>query len=323
MHIILVSDRLATAKSITLDWRHLASLTSVFILLVLLTSSLFSYVTVRHAVEWELPFVQEALGRQNAAALQHSNAFMRENLNTMAMRVGQLQAQLVRLDLLGERLAVLSGMKPQDAKGSDTLSAPDHDRRGGPLVQPTPLSGNELQQAIDDLTRQVDTRDDVLSLIESRLLDRRTRNAMLPTSLPVVAPWNSNFGWRIDPFTGDKAMHEGVDFTADTGTPVSAAAGGLVISAQRHAEYGNLVEIDHGNELTTRYAHLSKILVKPGALVRRGQPIGEVGSTGRSTGAHLHFEVRQRGAAQNPQRFLQAAAANPSPSPSLAQATPR
>jgi murein DD-endopeptidase MepM/ murein hydrolase activator NlpD len=104
-------------------------------------------------------------------------------------------------------------------------------------------------------------------------------------------------------------MHEGVDFPGSVGTPIKAAATGIVISAERHPEYGNMIEIDHGNDMTTRYAHASKLLVKAGDMVKRGQLIAEVGSTGRSTGPHLHFEVRYRGAAQNPNRFLQAAQA--------------
>ena len=105
-------------------------------------------------------------------------------------------------------------------------------------------------------------------------------------------------------------MHEGVDFPAEVGTPIVSAAAGRVIYAERHPEYGYLIEIDHGNDLTTRYAHASKLLVKEGDVVRRGQLIAEVGSTGRSTGPHLHFETRFRGVAQNPNRFLQQAQAN-------------
>ena len=138
------------------------------------------------------------------------------------------------------------------------------------------------------------------------MIDERVRKNQLPTALPVEAHWNaSGYGWRIDPITGAQAMHEGIDFIADSGTPIVAAAAGIVIAAERHPAYGNLVEIDHGNDLVTRYAHASRILVKEGALVKRGQKIAEVGSTGRSTGPHLHFEVRFKGAPQNPGRFLQ------------------
>ena len=111
-------------------------------------------------------------------------------------------------------------------------------------------------------------------------------------------------------------MHEGVDFVATPGTGIRAAAAGVVISAERHPQYGNMVEIDHGKDLTTRYAHASKLLVKPGQLVKRGQKIAEVGTTGRSTGPHLHFEVRIRGLAQNPDRFLRMAQATQRPAAS-------
>jgi murein DD-endopeptidase MepM/ murein hydrolase activator NlpD len=116
----------------------------------------------------------------------------------------------------------------------------------------------------------------------------------------------SRFGFRIDPFTGEKAMHTGLDFPAEVGTPILAAAGGVVIVQEYHAAYGNMVEIDHGNGLITRYAHASATFVKKGDIVKRGQKIASVGSTGRSTGPHLHFEVWVSGVPQDPQRFLAA-----------------
>jgi murein DD-endopeptidase MepM/ murein hydrolase activator NlpD len=121
----------------------------------------------------------------------------------------------------------------------------------------------------------------------------------------------SGFGVRPDPITGRSALHAGLDFPADAGTPVVAAAGGVVLAVEWHAQYGQQLEIDHGKGLLTRYAHLSKLHVRAGDLVRRGQRVAEVGSTGRSTGPHLHFEVLLEGAPQDPARFLAAAAAGP------------
>jgi murein DD-endopeptidase MepM/ murein hydrolase activator NlpD len=146
--------------------------------------------------------------------------------------------------------------------------------------------------------------------LDDRVADagRSHRKSLLPTSLPVEAQWNaSTYGWRVDPFTGERAMHEGVDFVAPTGTKMSPPPPPESSSARAPSPIRQLVEIDHGKDLTTRYAHASKILVKPGQLVKRGQTIAEVGSTGRSTGPHLHFEVRIRGLAQNPDRFLRLA----------------
>ena len=310
MHIILVSDRLATARSITLTWRHVLMFMGAMFASVLVLSSLFSYVTVRHAAEIRLPFLQDLLRSVNAEESQRSKDFVRENLNAMAVKLGEMQAQLLRLDTIGERLAGIAGVRPQELKAFETKA----DGRGGPLVQPTAMTSTDLQRAVDALATQLEAKSDAISMIESQMLEDRIRKSLLPTSLPVDAQWNaSTYGWRVDPFTGERAMHEGADFVALPGTSINAAAAGVVISAERHPQYGNLVEIDHGKDLTTRYAHASKILVKPGQLVKRGQKIAEVGSTGRSTGPHLHFEVRIRGLAQNPDRFLRMAQASQRP----------
>jgi murein DD-endopeptidase MepM/ murein hydrolase activator NlpD len=132
---------------------------------------------------------------------------------------------------------------------------------------------------------------------------------MLPTIQPVNVTYNaSGFGLRIDPFTGRSTFHDGIDFPAPVGTPIIAAAGGVVIAAEYHHEYGNMLEIDHGNGIVTRYAHASRLLAKVGDIVRRGQQVAAIGTTGRSTGAHLHFEVLVKGVPQNPQKFLSAGA---------------
>jgi len=300
VHIILVSDRLATARTMTVTVRHLALAVMGLALAVLVLSSLFSYVTVRHAAEVRLPFLQSLLSSMRQQENQKTEEFLRENLNAMAVRLGQMQAQLMRLDALGERLEQASGVKMPEARPIDQSS------QGGPLLGPSrPLTAEELQTQLDQLSHRLETKGDYFGLIESELMDERVKKNQLPSSLPINAQWNaSSFGWRIDPITGEQAMHEGVDFAAEPGTPIFAAAAGIVVAAEFHSEYGNMVEIDHGNDLITRYAHASKLLVQPGALVKRGQKIAEVGNTGRSTGPHLHFEVRYKGVAQNPNRFL-------------------
>lgn len=304
MHIILVSDRLATAKTIVFTWRHFALAAVALLTLIVALSSLFSYFTVRHAAEVRLPLLRELIQATTAEDARANREHVRENLQAMAVRLGQMQAQLMRLDSMGERLAGLAGVKPQDLG----VTVATKDGRGGPLVQPTPLSADELRQAVDALSHQLEVKTDTLSLLESQLLDERIRKNQLPTSLPLESGWNaSTFGWRMDPFTGESAMHEGVDFPAETGTRIRAAAAGVVANVEKHPTYGNVLDVDHGNDLVTRYAHCSKILVQPGAVVKRGQVLAEVGNTGRSTGPHLHFEVRIKGAAHNPNRFLQTA----------------
>ncbi|MEK7438370.1 MAG: M23 family metallopeptidase [Pseudomonadota bacterium] len=307
MHIILVSNRLATAKSVSLGTRHLIlGLALLTAAVVALSSSLF-YLVFSHAIEIKLPLVQQLLLSTQEQQARNAKEFMRENVNAMAVRVGQMQAQLVRLDALGERLSALAGIKPQEFRMNAQPG------RGGALTSSIPaqnLSMNDLDGQLVALSRHMENRYDTLGILENRLFDARIKKKLLPTVKPVDVSWNaSSFGWRIDPITGQNTMHEGIDFLVDTGTPVHAAAGGLVVVAQFHPQYGYMIDVDHGNDFTTRYAHNSKLLVKAGDLVQRGAVIAESGSTGRSTGPHVHFEVRYKGVAQNPNRFLKVSAA--------------
>lgn len=303
MHIILVSDRMATARSITLTRRHLILAVTGLAALVLALSSMFSYLTVRHAAEIRLPFLQELVRSISLEEAIKTRELVRENLANMAIRLGELQGKLMQLDTVGERLAGLAGVgKPKESKASPAKLPAG---TGGPLVRPDNLTPMDMQRALDDLSRQLEVHSDTLAAFESRVLEERVRMNLLPTAPPVASDTRvSNFGLRVDPFTGQSAMHEGIDFIAETGTPILAAAAGIVVNVERHSQYGNMVEIDHGDELQTRYAHASEVFVQPGELVRRGQKIAAVGTTGRSTGPHLHFEVRIRGVAQNPSRFL-------------------
>jgi murein DD-endopeptidase MepM/ murein hydrolase activator NlpD len=304
MHIILVSSRLAGAKSLTLTNRHLfAGALFMAFLVFSLTLGLF-WVTVRHAEELKFPLLDSLVRSAQEAQRRKTEEFLRENLNAMAVKLGEMQAQLMRLDALGERLSALAGLKPGEFRFAELPG------RGGAVsnVPPKDLSMAEFNRQLDQLSRQMENRTDSLGILESQLFDAKVKKKLMPTIPPVDGSWSaSSFGWRIDPFNGMLAMHEGVDFVVDAGTPVFAAAGGVVRFSGLHPQYGYMVEIDHGNDFTTRYAHNSRLLVKEGEVVQRGSKIAESGSTGRATGPHVHFEVRYRGVAQNPARFLQAA----------------
>jgi len=292
MDIILVSNRFAKAHSITLKGRHI------------LLAGLLLFVAAGFAAQYAI-----ALWQPDAAALtqgrKEQQAYVRNGLDALAVRVGQMQAQLLRLDTLGARLAKMSGMKPQE------FNFDQPPPQGGPY-----LPGGQREISLDNLDRQLSSlsellndRNDKLLALETMLLQNSLDARKFPSARPVPdGDYSSNFGWRIDPFTGQNAMHEGVDFMAPEGTPIFASAGGIVVYAGPHPQYGNMVEIDHGKDIVTRYGHASRLLVKAGQVVRRGQKIAEVGSTGRSTGNHLHFEVRYQGIAQNPRRFLENAA---------------
>jgi murein DD-endopeptidase MepM/ murein hydrolase activator NlpD len=306
MHIILVSDRLAKARSIQLSIRHLAVGTAAAVAAFLMLSTLVSYLGVRHASELKLPLLQSLVRATQVEDAKRTETYLRENLNAMAVKLGEMQAQLVRLDALGERLSTAAGIRPGDFRFGEIPG------RGGALptaLPPQDLSLGDLGRQLDFMAQQMELRSDLLGVLDSRLLDARVKRTLTPTVRPVDGAWNaSGFGWRIDPITGQVALHEGIDFIAETGTPIRAAAAGVVVTAEHHPAYGKMIEIDHGAGLMTRYAHASKLMVKPGQLVKRGEDIAEVGSTGRSTGSHLHFEVRQNGVAQNPARFLIAGA---------------
>jgi len=304
VHIILVSNRLTRARTLTLTTAHvLAGAVALAGMVIMLTIALF-YVSVRHAAHIRLPMVESLVLSAQQDQMRKTEGFLRENLNAMAVKLGQMQAQLMRLDALGERLSGLAGFKPQEFRFGEVPG------RGGAvstLSQAHDLSLDEFSRQLDALSKQMESRTDYLGILESSLFDARVKRKLMPTTTPVEGSWNaSSFGWRIDPITGQQALHEGIDFIADVGTPVFAAAGGVVVFAEYHTQYGNMVEIDHGNDFITRYAHASKLLVKVGEVVRRGRKIADVGSTGRSTGPHLHFEVRYKGVPKNPARFLQA-----------------
>lgn len=300
MDIILVSDKLATARTYTFSAPQLALLfLGVLGTVVALTTAL-NLKLLQYAAESKLPYVHQLVPFVNHEPVDHASR-LRDGLNAMAVRLGQMQAQLLRLDTLGERLAKLAGFKAQEIMFGQTPG-----QGGAPSTIPSQdMTFGDLSVQLEALTRQVDDRGDKLGVLESLFTADSARKKLVPTILPVQAGWHSsNYGWRIDPFSGQHAYHEGIDFIANQGTPILAAAGGVVVYSDFHPQYGNMIEIDHGNDLVSRYAHAAKLLVKVGDVVLSGAKIGEVGRTGRATGTHLHFEVRHRGAPQNPQQFL-------------------
>jgi murein DD-endopeptidase MepM/ murein hydrolase activator NlpD len=304
MNIILVSSRLAKTRNITLGAWQIVSLLLLLSVLMMGASFALQYALVRFAPEGLNDDIRALLSQVQTDEQQKQQVYLHSSLNAMAVRVGQMQAKVQRLDALGARLAKLTGMKPEEFQFAQPPA------QGGPLVisPEQKMSGNGLAEQLDRLSHVVNDRSDKLLALETMLLQNQLSSKMLPSIPPVHGGfYSSNFGWRIDPFTGTNAMHEGVDFMADAGTPIYASAGGVVAYASYHPQYGNMVEIDHGNGIVTRYGHSSKLLVKVGQVVRRGEKIAEVGSTGRSTGNHLHFEVRYQGVAQNPVRFLKKA----------------
>jgi murein DD-endopeptidase MepM/ murein hydrolase activator NlpD len=297
VHFIITDAWLARSRAIHLSGRQLAvTLGTLTLVLVLGTAAVSQWLFVTAAREnWPIAAAaDELIGHGDVG---QRDRFVRENLDAMARRLGEMRAKLAQLESLGERVSGLAGVSL-----ADLAAAPG---QGGVLVSGRPLNFDELRGAMSELDRLTGQHTDLLTVLESRLLDKKMSSMMLPTRAPVpAARLGSPFGWRIDPFTGRSALHTGLDYDALAGTPVLAAAGGIVLARETQAAYGNVVEIDHGNDVVTRYAHLSRFSVRSGDLVQRGQQIGEVGTSGRSTGPHLHFEVLVRGVPQNPQQFV-------------------
>ena len=309
MQIILISDRLARARSVHMSLRHLVGTAFLALLLIFGATATLYWLTLRYAAEVRLPALQQLVAAAQEAEAERERVFVQQNLNSMATKLGEMQAQLTRMDALGERLSALAGIRPQEFKSAE---APGLGGAAPTQMPPQNLSLGDFSEKLLTIARQVESRSDMLGVLEAQLFEQAVKKKMIPTMMPVKAPYSaSSFGRRIDPFNGQWAMHEGIDFIADYGSQIVAAAGGVVIFAGFHPQYGYMVDIDHGNDLVTRYAHTSKIVVREGDLVQRGRKIAEVGTTGRSTGPHLHFEVRFRGAAQNPTKFL---VSNPQPS---------
>ena len=315
MHFIITDARLAKSRAVHLSGTRLVlAMLALSLVLMAMSAGLYHWVFLKGAREgW--PVIGTLVKLVVKDEFEQRDRFMRENLDAMARKLGEMQAKLVQLEALGERVSGLAGVNPNDIKVQPG--------RGGALVSGRPLTMEELQATLTDLDQITEERADLLTVMESRLFDQKIRTMMIPTQQPVAGGHlGSSFGWRIDPFTGRSALHTGMDFQADPGTTILAAAGGVVVAAEWHPAYGNMVEVDHGNDLITRYGHSSKLLVKKGDLVKRGQRIAEVGSTGRSTGPHLHFEVLVQGVPQDPQKFLAAGQNLPAQAQQVASAKP-
>ena len=229
-----------------------------------------------------------------------------KNLDIYASQIGELEARLIRIDNQAQRLQDFSKekLKPnQKLPKADPTIAPG---KGGPFISEKNFSESELQAFINQLTLNIEKHEEHFNNLEAIYLKQTVFKDTLPNATPVNAPYNSSsYGWRVDPFLGVRAFHEGLDFSSEVGQPIKATAAGIVIAAEVTPEYGNMVRISHGSGLETRYAHASKLLVKEGDRIKKNQVIALVGNTGRSTGPHLHYEIRMNGESLDPRKYLQ------------------
>lgn len=230
--------------------------------------------------------------------------YIRESVGALATKVGEVQARLIAVEGLGQRVADAAGVNFTEPELHAALEQSFLESRwsnGTSQLWTAETLGREL----DFMARELAAGEERLQMLDTMLTQRNGVKEAMPSLTPVDHPFqSSSFGWRRHPVTGRHSMHEGLDFAAPRGAPIVAASGGVVTEARYVPGYGKMVEIDHGNGLATRYAHASSISVKLGEVVTKGQQIARVGSTGRSTGPHLHYEVRIAGHPLDPTLFM-------------------
>lgn len=304
MNVIVFSRRLGRARQFELG-RPVALTVTITAVVAVLAGVLFAGVQLGRSEFLFKPSAQVGeWGRkleEQRLQVVDAKQELQNRLDALASRVGQMNAHVIRLDALGRRLTEMAHLD----KGEFNFdSAP---AVGGPegLVEGALVSSPDISTMLDGLTRQIKDRERQLSVLESLISTRNLSSQIVPGGRPVTQGWiSSYFGQRTDPFTGRNAYHRGVDFAGPAGSQVVAVASGVVTYAKDRFGYGKTVEINHGNGYVTRYAHNQRVLVNAGDTIQKGQSIALIGSTGRSTGPHLHFEVLKQGRAVDPMSFV-------------------
>ncbi len=230
---------------------------------------------------------------------------MDTNSQALSRRLAELQARVIRLDAAGSRLTQMAGLNPKEF---DFTTAPPQGGPEEPEVAAPSLNVEQSLAELDAFEATLGERERRLRVVEDLLMANRLQREVHPSGWPIADGWISSlFGMRNDPFTGRLAFHAGIDFAGTPRSAVQAVAGGIITDAGERYGYGQLVEINHGNGYVTRYGHNSKILVKVGDQVKKGERIALMGETGRATGPHVHFEVLLNGVVVDPQRYIEAA----------------
>ena len=240
--------------------------------------------------------------RSQQVQLSHIREEADADIDALSSRIGLLQAHVMRLDALGRKLVKMASI---DTREFDFDSSPP---LGGPATTADKVAEpDELSKAIDKLGLQLNDRENQLVVMEDLVLNENLQKEVEPSGRPITKGWlSSYFGMRTHPLSGRREMHKGIDFAGSMGGQVIAVAKGVVTYSGKRYSYGNLIEIAHGNGYSTRYAHNSRLMVSVGDTVEKGFQIAEIGSSGRSTGPHVHFEVLKNGREVNPIPFIRA-----------------
>jgi len=302
MKFIIVDNRSGKSRSLTANG-FLLGLTIAGLLGIPVASG---YVSYRHGVG-EAALTGEMVGKwrqvlaDQERLVEDAQREAEVNLEASALRLAQLQARIVRLDALGERLTSVANLD----EGEFDFSQPP--ALGGPeLVDSSEAySPPDYMQLLKQLGEDIENREQQLSVLETLLVNRKIQSDVFLAGRPINKGWmSSRFGMRNDPITGRRAWHNGVDFAGKEGSDVVTVAAGVVVFAGPRSGYGKMVEINHGGGFSTRYGHHKELLVKVGDIVKKGQVIGLMGSSGRSTGPHVHFEVFKNGRVVDPSAYI-------------------
>lgn len=302
-NIIVVSKHLRAPKKINLADRRTAWLFGSVSVLALLAVFSFGYVAKAGVGNLKLSRLEAQVAQQNRQIAEIQAASQRD-MNAMALRLAELQAQANRLNALGIRLSQDSQLQGGEFNFDRLPGSGGEEETGN-------VSEAELKDGLKQIQAEFETSAQQLSVLESMLFEKELEQKSQPTTRPSDGYVTSGFGYRMHPVLGGRAHHNGIDFDANTGDPVRSAGNGLVKYAGWKSGFGNVVEIDHQNGYVTVYGHNSAFTVKEGDVVRAGQVVAKAGSTGRSTGSHVHFEVHKDGRPVNPQAFLNQAKAAP------------
>lgn len=304
MNVIIFSKRDGHARQLSLPPAALICL--ILAVLAIVGGAFGAGLSLRHGGEASgLALSQTARWSQVLTKQREEVAELKQQMqaraNAIAIQLGDMKAHIIRLDALGQRLTTMAGIKSSEFNfGQDPpQGGPESDIPGA-----RPQIG-DLSLMLKSLQSQIDLSGSQLSALENVILSRQLGQEIHPEGRPVSTGYiSSGFGERVDPFTGGEEFHEGIDFAAPQGTPIRAVAAGIVTFAGPRGGYGDMVQIDHGNGYSTRYGHAEKVLVHVGETVQRGDEVALLGSTGRSTGPHVHFEVLKNGHEVNPARFV-------------------
>ena len=310
MNVIFVGKRHGQSKAVALNGGVLAGLIFLVLALILAAGWAGYQVAVTKAAaeqptESELVAEWRSKLEQQKAQLARVREDVQQQVDALTLRLGQIQGRMLRLDALGQRF-MESGLVASDEFNFDQPPAV-----GGPEelgLAGDSYSAPELTEMIFQLERQLEDREKQLRLLDKVSSRQKLEDERYVQGRPITWGWlSSKYGYRSDPFTGKRTWHGGVDLAGKDGSDIIAVASGVVTWAGERYGYGNLVEVDHGDGLVTRYAHAKTVKVKIGDVVQKGQVVALMGSTGRSTGPHVHFEVIRNGKAEDPVKYIQRA----------------